>query len=212
MIEHIVAAAELRPTYRLAGVPRTHQEALRELNISDPTTLLPILQASLPPDNAMRFLDAPFDPKEYYKGRTRFSDGSYPVYYSALERETTRAEMRYHNALRLLGLGSVPGALIFMREVMCTFEGMTKDLRQQVGNIPHLVGEESTGAYTTCNAIGAEARAEGIDGLLTPSARQLDGSCLPVFSRPALSNPALGSWVSFRHNPSTNGIESSEFA
>src|SRR6266581_6108490 len=171
------------------------------MGIADPTPMLAILRSRRPLDEPIRYLDGPFDPKPHSPPRqSRFSDGSFPIYYSALEANTTRAEMRHHASLRFLGVSSIPGMAVFFREVRCAFEGQVKDLRPALGDIPHLIGEQADGAYDTCNAIAEEAKAVPLDGLVTQSARQPLGTCVPVFVRGSLSNPALGVWVTFSYN------------
>jgi hypothetical protein len=176
------------------------------MGITDIAAMLAILRARRP-DDPNQFLDGPFNPKPHYTPRqSRYTDGTLPVYYSALERDTTRAELQHHSRLRFLGVTSIPGMSVFMREVECTFDGRVKDLRPERTNVPHLVGDEVDGAYGTCNAIAAEARAEGLDGLLAPSARQPNGTCLPVFTRGTLSNPILGVWVTFTHDAASGTV------
>lgn len=168
------------------------------MGIVDPTAMLAVIRAHRAPDNPQRFLDGAFERKpDFVPEQSRFSDGTVPVYYSALERDTTRAEMKHHSRLRLLGMGRLPGASVFLREVRCQFTGRAKDLRREVGAIPHLIGEKADGAYDTCNAIAAEVRAAGLDALMTQSARSEVGTCLPVFTKHSLSNPELGAWVAF---------------
>ena len=40
-------------------------------------------------------LDGPFQPKPRLRSRTRFSDGSFPVFYSSLDAVTAEAEIGY---------------------------------------------------------------------------------------------------------------------
>jgi len=110
----------------------------------------------------------------------------------------------------MLGVATIPGITVFLREIEARFEGDIKDLRPEVPNIPHLVGEKDVGAYDTCNAIATEARGAGLAALLAPSARHAGGSCLPVFARPALSIPTLRGWVAFRHDQATGNVVSNE--
>ena len=149
-------------------------------------------------DDPIRFLEGPFVPKPQFGPQSRFSDGTFPVYYSALDFETTRAEMRHHSALRVLLGSPEKNRLVFYREVRCLFDGRAKDLRPQLGRLPCLIAEQAVGGYDECNIIAGEARASGLDGLLTPSARHQEGTCLPVFERDSLSDPALGNWMVFR--------------
>ena len=64
--------------------------------------------------------------------------------------------------------------------------------------------------YGFCNGLGAEAVATGLDGLLTPSARRPNGTNLPVFKRPAVSNPLVHALVSMTLEPSSGEVTVSE--
>jgi hypothetical protein len=60
--------------------------------------------------------------------------------------------------------------------------------------------------YTFCNRIGAEAGRLELDGLVVPSARQENGSNLPVFKRPATRDPEAQSLVKITLDPQTGEI------
>lgn len=211
MIEQVPLEPVTRRTYRLAQTGDSNEAILTGMDIRDPAIMLAFLRALRPPDDPGELLRRPFAAKPHYAvRRSRFSDGTLPVYYSALEKETTRAELRHHNRLRFLGVTSILGMAVFMREVECTFQGQVKDLRPELGRIPHLVAEEADGGYETCNQIAAEARGQGLHGLLTPSARLNGGCCLPVFSQAALSEPVLGNYVTFTHDAANDAVVSAE--
>ncbi len=64
--------------------------------------------------------------------------------------------------------------------------------------------------YHFCNDLGAEAEASDLDGLLTPSARRLNGTNLPVFRRRAVSNPVIHGLVAVTLDPSSGEVAVSE--
>lgn len=154
-------------------------------------------------DSLEMLLDKPFKPKlqlEKQKLVTRYSDGSIRVFYSALERETAEAEVKHHTRKYLTHHATKPRTVYFLRFV-CDFNGSGKDLRIKHNDWPWLTHDSD---YSKCNDIAREAVEEGLDGLLAPSARRNNGTCLPVFKRTAISNPTSEDVVSFTFDPSTN--------
>ena len=143
-------------------------------------------------------LDNPFRRKH---GRSRFSDGSFPVFYSSLDSETAEAESKYHLS-RYAGRPE-RSRTMFYRRFSCRFEGVEKDLRPKLGEWPDLVHSSD---YTFCNHLGKEAQVSGMDGILTPSARRLEGTNLPVFRRRALHEPEKGDLVSLTLNIETGEV------
>ena len=120
----------------------------------------------------------------------RFGDGSIPVYYSAIEEDTCREEVSFH-------LQKQAGDLVddldprYFRLIKCNYDGATLDLRGKERQHPELTSRTNAG-YPYCQALGLEAVELGIDGFLAPSARRQGGTCVPVFSRAALSEPRVG--------------------
>ena len=129
--------------------------------------------------------DAPFRPKRHLGRTTRYSDGSYPVFYSALDPATAEAEVA-HGFKK--GFGGRPQGQrsAYYRCFTCLFEGKEKDLRDKLSEWPELVHDSD---YTFCNRIGAEAVRLELDGLVVPSARRENGSNVPVFKRSAIRDP-----------------------
>lgn len=107
----------------------------------------------------------------------RYSDGSYGVLYTAKHDRTAKREYahwapQYYNPN--------PGApyRVRMHLISCTFQGRCKDVRSFVDECPWLIANE----YTECQNLGAQARREGLSGLLVPSARDRpNGTNIPVF-------------------------------
>ena len=135
---------------------------------------------------AEELCDAPFRPKRRLRRRTRYSDGTYPVFYSSLDLETAAAEIRHWFPV-VMGRPKT-ARTAYYRRLECTFSGREKDLRGKVAEWPDLVHATD---YGFCNRLGAEARELELDGLVVPSARH-GGANLPVFRRGAISDAEDG--------------------
>ena len=141
--------------------------------------------------------DGPFRPKRRLRPRTRFSDGSFPVFYSSLDSATAEAEIKYWFR-RVCGDPGTPRTAYYHR-FGCTFRGIEKDLRAKSVEWPGLVDKSD---YTFCNRLGAEAMQSGLAALVTPSARH-DGANLPVFRRDAVSDPQQIDVAAVTFDPNT---------
>jgi len=153
-------------------------------------------------DDPDSYLNRPFELKLQYERKSRFSDGTFPVYYSALELETAQAEISYQ--CRVLG------RTVYYREVNCDFRGTVKDLQDYVQQFPFLIADAQQGGYDQSNEVAKEAINQGLDGLLTRSARRQNGTCLPVFRRSALSNSRPGRHVALSYDPMTDLVTVSD--
>lgn len=158
-------------------------------------------------DNPQELRDGPFRPTQLQKGklRTRFSDGSFPVFYSSLEPETAEAELKYWFQ-KYAGKPTTARTAYYSR-FSCHFDGSIKDLRPMHADWPDLTHDSD---YGFCNGLGTEAVASDLDGLLTPSARRPNGTNLPVFRRHALSNPLVHGLVAMTLDPSSGEVTVSE--
>ena len=148
--------------------------------------------------------NAPFRPKRHLRKRgraTRFSDGSFPVLYCSLEAATAEAEIR-HWLPRIIGQPDTRRTMWYYR-FACDFNGTVKDLRRKQADWPELTHDSD---YGFCNGLGKEAVAEGLDGLLAPSARRNGGTNLPVFRRRAIDNPGDLTTVAATYDPETGDI------
>ncbi len=159
-------------------------------------------------ENRESLLDGPFLPRpNLMPVKTRFSDGSVRVFYSAIEPATAQAEISYWYAKPLLS-GSNPRE-VFYRLLECHFEGNIKDLRPHLDSMPFLTADDG---YDECNELAREAVSARLAGLLAPSARKAGGTCLPVFRRESLSSARLGSWFLFQYDPKRSEVSVREIA
>jgi len=147
------------------------------------------------------FDDAPFRPKIKFKGPTRFSDGSFPVFYSSLDADTAHAEVKYW-LTKSIGQARETRK-VYLWQFSCTFRGQEKDIRPKAKDWPGLTSDND---YTFCNQIGAEAKKLELDGIVTVSVRRRCGDNLPIFSRNAIRNPELESLLAMTFDPETNQI------
>ena len=144
-----------------------------------------LLEADSTEETLEHLLNEPFE-RDTVTDRlssSRYSDGSFAVFYASIEPATAEAEVR-HRAPRLVGKpGEQRGT--WYQILSCDFDGLAKDLRPKVQQWPGLTDESD---YRFCNKLGAAAR-QSLDGLLVPSVRRPEGTNVPVFHRYAISRP-----------------------
>jgi hypothetical protein len=108
---------------------------------------------------------------------SRFSDGSYGVYYCAHELDTALAEVRYHQARFLRRTNEGPLRLE-LRLYLADLDARLIDVRK-------LAECHRPDDYAPSQNVGVAQRREGRDGILYRSVRHSDGTCAAVF-RPRL--------------------------
>jgi hypothetical protein len=129
---------------------------------------------------------------------SRFSDGSYGVFYCAQSRATAIAETRYHSAL-FLAATQEPPLRQQMRLYTAFAEGEVVDLRGSgSGGASHSANPAagkpappepaafdpavlSPSDYSAGQALGRAVRATGAPGIVYPSVRDAGGECLAAF-------------------------------
>ena len=198
MLEEVSGETRSRIVCRLSRVSANDNEFLSELNLDAESRgeLLDLLSDGLPQDPIRELIDGPFRPRTKLRNRTRFSDGSFPVFYSALAMETAQAEVAYWFGKVYAGRPQ-SARTAYYQSFRCTFEGLEKDLRPKKQDWPDLVHDSD---YSFCNRLGAEAREQGVDGLIVPSARH-EGANMPIFARKAVSDPELEGIVTITYSP-----------
>jgi hypothetical protein len=104
---------------------------------------------------------------------SRFSDGSYGVFYAARERDTAIAETRFHHGL-FLAATREPAMHLPMRLYRVDVEASLHDLRA-------LATVHAPDSYAASQALGRELRRAGSAGVLYRSVRQPGGQCAGLF-------------------------------
>ncbi len=121
---------------------------------------------------------------------SRFSDGSYGVYYAAQALETAVAEVSHHRAV-FLARTHEPSIDVDMRVILATVEAPLHDLR----NLDDVLAPESPGAaadifdpdsYRAPQLLGSVLRKAGSWGVQFPSVRHPGGLCVGIFRPKAL--------------------------
>ncbi len=128
---------------------------------------------------------------------SRFSDGSFGVWYGCDSMEATVYESAYHWYRGLLGdAGYEKEQVIGERKlysVAC--DAALLDFRQVVRDYPDIVHKTD---YAYPQSVGARIHREGHPGLLVPSVRYPGGESHVVFNPDVLSNPRLNCQLTYR--------------
>ena len=108
---------------------------------------------------------------------SRFSDGSYGVFYAARDRATAIAETRYHHA-RFLAATRQPAMHLPMRLYHAAIDARLHDLRP-VGAADDAIHDPDD--YGAARALGRRLRAAGSAGVVYRSVRRPGGQCVGLF-------------------------------
>jgi hypothetical protein len=116
---------------------------------------------------------------------SRFSDGSYGVYYCAHRLETAIAETVHHRS-RFLAATAEPPMEIDMRVLLANLRAELHELRGLGRSLPEVY---DPGSYAAGQALGRRLRGQGAWGVAYDSVRHRRGECAAVF-RPRALGPA----------------------
>ena len=126
---------------------------------------------------------------------SRFSDGSYGVYYAAQALETAIAEVSHHRAL-FLSRTAEPAIDVDLRVIAATVSAELHDLREfgkRVGKRGAALFDPNQ--YGAPQALGKRLREAGSWGVLFPSVRHEGGLCVGVFRPRALRHAKSGAHI-----------------
>ena len=122
---------------------------------------------------------------------SRFSDGSYGVYYAAQALETAVAEVSHHRAL-FLSRTAEPAIDVDLRLIAATVNAELHDLRDLGQRGAALLDPDRYGAP---QAFGKQLRDAGSWGVIFPSVRHEGGFCVGVFRPKALRHARSGAHI-----------------
>ena len=151
-------------------------------------------------------IDRPFEDAEWFNAiiwpfshwqASRFSDGTYGVWYGSESVETTVYESAYHWYRGLLSdAGFERMTVIAERKVYSVAcNAALLDLRNAVDKHPDLLHPSD---YAFCQTVGSRIHREGHPGLLTPSVRRPGGENVAIFNPDVLSNPRDNCQMTYR--------------
>jgi RES domain len=211
MLDALPVVTHSASVFRFANL-RDDVAALIALGI-DPGSvpdMLDLLGRRAAPGGMERLIDGSFEPWNAAPGPpfgegTRFSDGTLPVCYTALDQDTAQEEIQYHRGKYFLAMGR--GRVVYFHLVEMSYSGRTMDLRSHVTTWPALVDPDEGAAYPFCQTFGHEACCLSIAGFLTQSARRPIGTNLPVFSRSALDVPQTRALAAFVAHPASGAVK-----
>ena len=118
---------------------------------------------------------------------SRFSDGTFGVYYAAKSIHTAIAETRFHKE-RFLSATKEEPTEVDMRSYASTFDTTLHDIRGQQAALPD-VYDPDPDHYAAGQGLAKSLRADGSNGIVYDSVRDQGGECVVLF-RPRLLSPA----------------------
>ncbi len=127
-------------------------------------------------------------PHGYASGRV--SDGSWPVFYASVERETSEEEIAHNRADEASG---TEFRVLHFTALRCTVAGTFVDLRPNLEVWPDLIAED----VSFCQELGREASGTNVDAFYAPSARVDGGTNVPTFRQSAVSNGVIEGTTQF---------------
>jgi hypothetical protein len=127
---------------------------------------------------------------------SRFSDGTYGVYYAARTLPTAIKESRYHRENFMRATDQKPMRL-GMRVVVAKMDGRLHDLRAKRKTFRKIYSRTS---YVASQIVGKELWKKGSAGLLYKSVRDRRGECAGIFRPTVLSHCRQERHLSFEWN------------
>lgn len=122
---------------------------------------------------------------------SRFSDGSYGVYYAARTLETAVRETAYHRGRFLAATEEAPGEIDMRAYVGRPLKPML-DIRA-----PKYAALHDSDDYSAAQAFAKPLREAGEWGLVYRSVRHAEGECIAAFKPQAVSIPIAGAALAY---------------
>jgi RES domain len=124
--------------------------------------------------------------------QTRFSDGSYGVYYASAALETAIRETAFHFGRFLLATSEPRGTVLELRTLVS--RGVDQRFHDARSGHPELHLPDD---YGPSQAFGAQLRKAGSNGIVYRSVRDPKGRCLAVLRPRAIPVPVQGAHLSY---------------
>jgi len=121
---------------------------------------------------------------------SRFTDGSYGVYYAGNTINTAIAETQYHRAL-FLAATCQPPTEIDMRSYASDLSADLHDIRLRQPSLPKIYNPDPS-HYADAQALAKALRNTGSNGIVYSSVRMPGGECVAVFRPCVLSSTKQG--------------------
>lgn len=137
------------------------------------------------PDNDFYYTTAIGFPFLNYAA-SRFSDGSFPVWYGSVDADTTIYETAYHMLLNERNVEHTSNEIIYRDRIIYTVicDAVLVDITSKLKKFPELTSDH----YQFTQTVGKFIQTRGMQGILSKSARH-DGINLNIFKQSTLTSP-----------------------
>lgn len=121
--------------------------------------------------------------------KSRFGDGSFGVLYVGNRFEVALFETIHHHERFMKRTREAPGWTSQFREIVLNLDAQLHDLRKPDADLLPVLNPED---YDVSQALAAQLRAAGSDGIVYPSVRCTQGECVALFYPDLASNAVQG--------------------
>jgi len=160
------------------------QQVEEEIQLPRHRSSTPIIDRTFNDANWRNAINWPFKHRQH----SRFSDGTYGVWYGSESVETTVYESAYQWYSGLLSDAGYEREVVVSERTIysVTSEASLLDCRKAVSAFPELLHPSD---YSFTHSVGARIHHEGHPGLIMQSVRRPDGENIAVFNAAVLTNP-----------------------
>ena len=136
---------------------------------------------------------------------TRYSDGSFPIWYGSLQLATTCYETAFNSLKDEFDIEGLDNEIIIRERAVFNIhcKGIFVDLIGVEQAFPKMISDD----YGFCQKVGKIGFESGFPGLITPSVRYQSGENVNVFKQNALSLPKLDTTLLYKINLSTKVVD-----
>lgn len=174
LFDRVADPADYEAVYAIEAL--TNQRLRQELG--EIHLVAPVDRISGPGTSAIMAAFTHFNPEG-----SRFSDGTYGVYYAGHELETAISETAFHRARFLARTREAPCEI----DMRCYQSNLQADLTDIRGEQARLRAVYDPDSYAESQRLGREDRANGSFGIVYDSVRHRGGQCAAIFKPRALA-------------------------
>lgn len=120
---------------------------------------------------------------------SRFSDGTFGVYYAGDVLETAIREHTFHMANFYASASMSPGWISEVRQLVGSVDNILTDIRGD--GFDHLL-DKDVGQYSIAQSFAEAEKADGSNGIVYPSQRHQGGECIAAFYPDVVGIPIQG--------------------
>lgn len=128
---------------------------------------------------------------------SRFSDGTYGVYYAGRVLETAFREHTFHMARFYAASRTAPGWVSQVRQLIGSVDSDLVDVRE--GDHVEIL-DADLASYPAAQAFARRMKDEGMNGLVYPSQRHNGGECIAAFYPDVVTPPRQGDHFRYHWN------------